>query len=328
MSPWFQDGKPVLITGGRGFLGSHLALRLAAAAPPGAIIHVVDDGTRDALSHLVPHPPGAIRTHRADIRQTRHWLSDLGPFSVVVHCAALAGVSTYYQRPHDVLAVNGFGTARLVEQLSLDPPALLVNLSTSEVYGGEADGAREDGPTAIGTIDDPRWTYATSKLYAESVVLHAHRAGALPAVSVRPFNIYGPGQVGEGAVRNFAEAAVRGEALRVTGVGSAVRSWCYVEDFCDAVFALAASPTSWGRTYNVGHPGTRISMRGLAERIRDLAGSTSVIEAVPHPGRDIALRWPRIDRIQDAVGWSPRVVLDEGLQATLAHWRAAVARTG
>lgn len=320
--PWWEGGRPVLITGGRGFLGAQLALRLAREAPPGGKIHVVDDGTRDAMQRLAPQPPANISFHRADVRQARHWLSDLGPCSVVVHCAALAGVSTYYLRPQEVLAVNGFGTARLVEQLALEPPALVINLSTSEVYGEAADGADEEQATAIGPVSDPRWTYATSKLFAESVVLHAHRAGWFPAVSVRPFNIYGPGQVGEGAIRNFCAAAVRGEPLRVTGDGSATRSWCAVDDFTDAILALARTPTAWGRSYNIGDPSTLVSMRALAERILERHGHGGTIEAAPHPGRDIPRRWPRIDRIRAATGWSPTRSFDDGLDATLAFWRS------
>jgi nucleoside-diphosphate-sugar epimerase len=322
--PWWEGGRPVVITGGGGFLGGQLALRLARIAPPGARVVVVDDDTRRCLDSLAPALPAGIVKLRADVRDAGRWLPEVGAASVIVHCAALAGVSTYYQRPHDVLAVNGLGTVALVEAAVTLAPALFLNLSTSEVYGANAAGAREDGPAAPGPVGDPRWTYATSKLFAESWVLMAHRAGRLPAVSLRPFNVYGPGQLGEGAVRNFCEAAVRGLPLRVTGDGRQRRSWCHVDDFLDALFAVAADSRHWGRAYNVGDEGRRVEMGELARRIQGIAGMGSPVELVPHQGQDVLERWPDTTSIRSATGWAPRVDLDVGLRQTVAWWRERV----
>lgn len=320
LAPVWFDGGPVLVTGGRGFLGSNLALRLAAARPDGEVV-CVDNGHRDCFATLgVPAPPN-LRFVIGDVRDPASWFGLAGRPSVVVHCAALAGVSTYYERPVDVLSVNGLGTAALLETLLPSPPKLFINLSTSEVYGQDAEGVVESGPTPVGPVQDPRWTYAASKVFGEHLVLAHHKMKALRAVSVRPFNVYGPGQVGEGAVRNFCEAALRGDPLKVTGDGSQTRAWIYVDDFSDAILALAASPASWGRSFNVGNPQTLVTTAELAGRIARLAGRGSEVLFEPHQGADVRTRWPRVDALMQATGWAPRIGLDEGLRRTLDFWR-------
>ncbi len=319
-APWFADGRPVLITGGRGFLGSHLALRLAALAPDGCEVVSVDNGTRDCFASLGIEPPSNLRFIEGDVRDPGAWLEQVGDPSVVIHCAALAGVSTYYKSPASVLQVNGLGTSRLLDALTARrAPDLFVNLSTSEVYGRDAAGADEDGPTPVGPVHDPRWTYAASKVFGEQLVLH--HEGVTQKVSVRPFNVYGPGQVGEGAIRNFSEAAVRGPQLSVTGDGSQSRAWIYVDDFVDAVMTLAETPSAWGRTYNVGNPDTLVGTLALAEEINELAGNAAGVKLVPHPGQDVRARWPRTERLIAATGWQAQVGLTEGLRRTVAFWR-------
>jgi len=289
----------------------------------------VDDGTRDCFAALGEAPPPNLRFVRGDVRTPERWLDDVGHPSVVVHFAALAGVSTYYSRPRDVLEVNGLGTARLVDAL-VDgmAPELFLNVSTSETYGPDAAGADEAKPTPVGPVHDPRWTYAASKVFAEHWVFAVSRMTGLPAVSVRPFNVYGPGQIGEGAVRIFCERAVRGEDLRVTGDGSQTRAWLYVDDFVDALLALAATPRAWGATYNVGRPEALVSTKELAERVLALAGAGGALQLVPHPGQDVRERWPKTDALRGATGWSPQVGLDEGLSRTIAFWRRTVEGAG
>ncbi len=281
----------------------------------------VDDGTRDCYAALGVEPPASLRFVKGDVRSPLDWISEIGPCSAVVHFAALAGVSTYYRVPRKVMEVNGLGTARLLAALEEHPPSLFVNVSTSEVYGRDAEGADEAGPTPIGPTSDPRWTYACSKIFAEHLVFATARTTGLPVVSVRPFNVYGPGQMGEGAVRNFCSRAVRGEQLSVTGDGSPTRAWIYVDDFVDAILALAATPAAWGRTYNVGKPDTLVTTKDLAERINEAAGNSAGIEYVPHPGQDVRARWPRTEAIREATGWVPRVDLDEGIERTVEFWK-------
>lgn len=329
--PWFADDRPVVITGGRGFLGSHLALRLARANPDGRVV-CVDNGTRDCFSSLGVTPPPNLSFVQGDVRTPEQWLPAIGRPSVVAHLAALAGVSTYYRDPLAVLEVNGIGSARLLRML-VDPdrdlrPALFLNVSTSETYGPDAAGADEANPTPVGPISDPRWTYAASKVFAEHWAFATARATGLDVVSVRPFNVYGPGQIGEGAVRIFCERALRGQTISVTGDGSQTRAWLYVDDFVDALLALAGTPASWGATYNVGRPEDLVTTRRLAERVVALAEGGGDLEFVPHPGQDVRERWPRTDAIRAATSWSPQVDLDAGLSRTIAFWRRRVAAGG
>jgi len=321
VSPWFDGGRPVLVTGGRGFLGSHLALRLASVAPDGCEVVVVDNGTRDCLPSIAPELPSNLRILAGDIREPSAWLPSVGAPSVVVHCAALAGVSTYYRDPFSVMEVNGLGTARLLASLEDQLPSLFVHLSTSEVYGMHASGAEESASTAIGPVPDPRWTYGASKLFGEHLLFAFSRKTGLPSVVVRPFNVYGPGQLGEGAIRNFADRAVRGENLVVTGDGSAVRSWVYVDDLVEAVLALAACPESWGCSYNVGNPSSQLSTADLARMILQEAGGGGSVVFEPHPGQEIQNRWPSIDSITATTGWKPGVSLAEGISRTVRFWR-------
>ena len=322
--PWFADGRPVVVTGGRGFLGSHLALRLARAPGAGRVV-CVDNGTRDCFSSLDADVPPNLEFVTGDVRTPEDWLPAIGRPSVVVHLAALAGVSTYYRDPLAVLEVNGLGSARLLRLLT-DPdadlrPALFLNVSTSETYGPDAAGADERNPTPVGPISDPRWTYAASKVFAEHWTFATARTTGVPVVSVRPFNVYGPGQIGEGAIRIFCERAIAGEPIAVTGDGSATRSWLYVDDFVEALFALVATESAWGATYNVGRPEDLVSTRRLAERVIALAESDSPLTFVPHPGQDVRERWPHTEALKAATGWAPRVDLDEGLCRTIAFWR-------
>lgn len=320
MHPWFADDRPVLVTGGRGFLGSHICLRLAAMAPPGCEVISLDNGTRDCFAALGVAAPPELRFIDGDLLEPEAWLHHVGSPSVVVHCAALAGVSTYYKNPTAVLKVNGIGSARLFDALLGLGPELVVNLSTSEVYGPHAEGVRESDLTPVGPVSDPRWAYAASKVFAEHLLFATALEHGLGVVSLRPFNVYGPGQVGEGAVRNFCARAVRGEALTVTGDGSPTRAWLYVDDFTSAVFAVVGESRCWGRTYNVGDPDARVSTLQLAMRINELAENAAPVEFEPHPGQDVLHRWPRVDALVEATGWQPQVALDEGLRRTVEFW--------
>lgn len=319
-APWFDGGLPVVITGGRGFMGSHLALRLCAERPDGRVI-AVDNNTRDCFGSLRVEVPANLEFVNGDVRDPAAWMESVGPASVVVHCAALAGVSTYYEDPSAVLEVNGIGTFRLLECVRRAPPSLFINLSTSETYGRDAAGADEAGPTPVGPVADPRWTYAASKVFADHLVFARVRRDGLKAVSLRPFNVYGPGQIGEGAIRIFCERALRGDVLSVTGDGSQTRSWLYVDDFVEAVLAVAERPATWGSVFNVGDAATLVETRELARRISELAGLGSEMQFVPHPGQDVRSRWPKTEALRSATGWAPTVGLDEGLRRTLAFWR-------
>ena len=312
-------GKRIVLTGGTGFLGAHLA---AALAPENRVI-LFDNGRRNAFEALGLAGRLPVDTVQGDIRDFAAVKHVVTRADVVIHLAAIAGVHSYYESGVETMEVNFLGTETVLHAVREAAPGLLrfVNFSTNEVYGVEAQDAREDAPTPIGPASEPRWTYAASKLAAEHLALAYHRQHGLPVVSLRPFNIYGPGQVGEGAVQILVRRAIAGQTLEVTGDGRQVRAWCYVDDLVDAVRRALAMPEAVGGVFNIGNPDAAVSMRELAERLRRLAASTSEIVLRPHTGTDVRVRVPDITRARERLGFAPAIGLDEGLARTIAWYR-------
>jgi nucleoside-diphosphate-sugar epimerase len=141
---------------------------------------------------------------------------------------------------------------------------------------------------------------------------------------VRPFNIYGPSQVGEGAVHQFVVRAIRGEPLTIHGDGDQIRSWCYIDDLVNAIMLILATEKSVGEVFNIGNPRGTITVLSLAEKIVDLAGSNSRIEHVPRTHTDVELRIPNIDKAMAVLGFHPKIDLNEGLRRTIEWYRKSI----
>src|ERR687887_596361 len=246
------SGKRILITCGAGFIGPTLARRLV----DGNQVVALDNLHLDVLANtaLADHPN--FELHRADVldgdtvRELAHGATH------IVHCAAIAGVDTVRESPVRTMRVNMVGTYNVLEAAlaTADTLERLVEFSTSEVFGTHAVNAREGNVTTIGSVGEARWTYAVSKLAGEHLAHAYHDELGLPTVTVRPFNVYGPGQIGGGAIRAFIEAALRGDNLTVRGDGSQIRAWCYVDDMVEAVRLCLEHPNAIGQSYNVGNP--------------------------------------------------------------------------
>jgi len=309
------EGKTILLTGGRGFIGTHLALRLCDANR----VIAVDNGRRDAMRFF--DPPPTIRFETRDVSRAGALDDLLDGVDLVVHLAAVAGVSNYVRQPATTMVTNLIGTQQVLEAVVGRPIERLINFSTSEVYGPSALGAREDRATALGPVAESRWTYSASKLAAEHLCLAYHRQYDVPVTSVRPFNIFGPGQVGEGAVHDIGLRALRGQPVRVTGDGQQVRTWCYIDDMIDATEVLMTHPAAVGDVFNVGNAEPVVPMIDLARRIVELAREGSPIEFEPHIEVDVMLRSPDVDRAAERLGFRPRVSLDDGLERTLDWYR-------
>jgi UDP-glucose 4-epimerase len=246
----------------------------------------------------------------------------LGGVDTVIHLAAIAGVSSYYSEPLTTLRVNLLGTANVMEAAASQGVHRVVYFSTSEVFGPDATDVTEESPCAIGAPSDRRWVYATSKLAGEHWTLRVGEAHGLAASVVRPFNIYGPRQVGEGAIRNFLTSAVTGAPLTVYGEGSAVRAWCYVSDLVEAVVAVLGSPGAKGQIFNIGNPGSVETTIGLARRVARLVPGADI--RFEHRDRaEVRTRVPVVDKARHVLGWVPKVDLDDGLARTLA-WTEAM----
>ncbi len=305
--------QKVLITGGGGFIGTHLAERLSGNAD----LVLFDSGRRDSLVHvpeLGRHP--RVNVVSGDVLDRDSIASALDGVDTVLHLAAIAGVSSYYQESLKTLQVNILGTVNLLEECAKRGVERFVGFSTSEIFGSDALWVDEERPAAIGSSSERRWVYAASKLASEQFTFRYAEQYGMAATIVRPFNIYGPRQTGEGAISNFLAAAVEGRPLKVYGDGSPLRAWCYVSDMVDAVEAiLHRTGDTAGKAFNIGNPREVETTLGLARRVTRLVpGSRIEFEHVDRA--EVRARIPVVTRARELLGFEPKVDLDEGLART------------
>ena len=310
----------LLITGGGGFLGTHLAEHFSSTCQ----VRLFDNFLRDSLRYapdLRSNPNVEVR--KGDIQDPEAVRSALEGCSTVFHCAAIAGVSSYYRKSVETLRVNILGTFNLLDAMVAQGVKRVVYFSTSEIYGPNAGNAREtDAPTS-GPVSERRWVYAVSKLAGEHGMLRYGETFDLGVTVVRPFNIYGPRQTGEGAISNFCTRLIAGQPLEIYGGGSDVRSWCHVRDLTAAIARIVERPEASGRVFNIGNPATAVTASELAERLIALNGQGSVVK-VDRGHSPILQRFPDISLARTLLSFEPRVGLDEGLKDTL-DWFKSVA---
>jgi nucleoside-diphosphate-sugar epimerase len=316
-------GERVLITGGAGFIGATLAGRLIAENQ----VVVFDNFHRDALtrSGLMGH--SNLTVIRGDVLDADAVDQAMQDATMVVHLAAIAGVDTVLKRPTQTMRVNIIGTYHVLEAaVHHGRLSRFIDFSTSEVFGTHAYNASEGEATVLGAVGEARWTYAVSKLATEHMALTYHKEYRLPALSIRPFNIYGPGQVGEGAIHHFIVRALKGEDLVVHNDGAQIRAWCYVDDIVDGICLALTSPSAPGHAFNIGNPRSTLTIYNLARDIIKLVGSSSSIQFVKWDFPDVELRIPNIDKARRLLGFSPKVNLEEGLERTIAWYRDQMQR--
>lgn len=309
-----------LITGGAGFIGTHLAQALL----PDSDIVLLDNFRRDSL-RSVPElrDDPRVQVWDADILDEDSVGKAMLDVDAVLHLAAIAGVSSYYSESLRTLQVNILGTNCVLEQAARAGVSTFVHFSTSEVFGPDALWVSEDSGFAIGPVSDRRWVYATSKLAGEQLTLRHGEQHNFAATVIRPFNVYGPRQTGEGAIANFCAAALAARPLKIYGDGTPIRSWCHVSDMVAAVKAVLATPAAAGETFNIGNPAETETTLGLARRVRDLVpGTTLEFEDVQRA--EVRSRVPDIGKARRILGFSPQVDLTSGLAETLAWMRSEV----
>ncbi len=313
-------GKRVLITGGAGFIGTTLAGRLVDANE----VVAVDNLHRDALSgtELSAHPN--FRFVEGDVLDLPRLVELADGCTHLVHAAGIAGVDTVLASPVRTMRVNVIGTYNALEAGVATRETLerLVEFSTSEVFGQHAFNVQEAQVTTIGSVGEARWTYAVSKLAGEHMAHAYHSELDLPAVSLRPFNIYGPGQIGGGAIRAFIEAALAGRDLEIHGDGAQIRAWCYVDDMVEGLLLALEHPNAIGESFNIGNARSAVTIYDLATRIKRLTGCPGEIRFVPLDYVDVELRIPNVDKARSLLGFEASVELDEGLERTIAWYRA------
>ncbi len=314
--------KTIFITGGAGFISVQLCRRLIDDNR----IVIYDSFRRDSLkdSGLSNHPNLTIIT--GDVLDYQLLKSSIPPTThLVLHMAAVAGIDTVIQDPVRTMEVNMIGTHNVLKALhelgSIPQVERFINFSTSEVFGVQAVRVNERAATNMQPVGEARWTYAVSKLAGEHLVHSYYQKYNLKSVTVRPFNVYGPGQVGEGAIHDFSVQAVRNTPLEIHGDGDQIRSWCYIDDMIVGILLCLEKDQAVGELFNIGNPRGTITILGLAENIVHLAGSSSKIIHVPKTYVDVDLRIPSIEKAQSLLGFSPKVDLNQGITATIEWYR-------
>jgi UDP-glucose 4-epimerase len=314
------QGKRIFITGGAGFIGTTLARQLVDENE----VVALDNLHRDALSatDLADHPNFTL--HEADVLDADAVKELARGATHIVHCAAIAGVDTVLASPVRTMRVNLIGTYNVLEAAVATEDTLerLIDFSTSEVFGTHAYNVREGQVSTIGSVGEARWTYAVSKLAGEHMAHAYHDELRVPTVTVRPFNVYGPGQIGGGAIRAFIEAALAGNDLTVRGDGAQIRAWCYVDDMVEAVLLCLEHPNAIGQSFNIGNPRSAVTIFDLAQRIKRITGCTGEIVFAPLEYVDVELRIPNVEKAREAIGFDAVVELDDGLERTIAWYRS------
>lgn len=312
------EGQRIVLTGGTGFIGSALARRLVDANQ----VIAFDNGHRTAIADpvLAQHPN--LQVVHGDVLDADAVRRVIEGADYVVHLAAIAGVDTVLSMPVTTMLVNITGTMNVLEATrTVANVKRFVDFSTSEVFGKYAYKVSEGDLTSLGAVGEARWTYAVSKLATEHLAHNYYRQYQLPAVSVRPFNVYGPGQIGEGAIHRFIVQALKGEPLSIHNDGSQIRAWNYIDDMVDGILLTLERESAVGHAFNIGNPRSVTTIHNLAHQIVRLSGSSSPVVNAHWNFADVELRIPDIAKAREMLGYEPRVELDEGLLRTIEWYR-------
>lgn len=311
-------GRTIFITGGAGFIGSTLIGRLIDDNN----VTVYDNYRRDALSSkpYANHPNLTII--KGDVLDLKLLRKGMEGTQIVIHCAAIAGIDTVIKKPIETIRVNMIGTANVLEAAKkLKDLHRLIDFSTSEVFGQSAFRAEENHITHIGAVGEARWTYGVSKLAAEHLTKAYNQQFGMPTVTLRPFNIYGPGQVGEGALRTFIQRALKNEGIQIHGDGNQIRAWCYVDDFIDGLMRAMVGPKAIGESFNIGNAKAVLTIYGLAQTVVRVLGSSSTIRFTRKDYADVELRVPSVAKAKKLIGFEAKVDLEEGIHRSAEFFK-------
>jgi UDP-glucose 4-epimerase len=315
----------ILITGGAGFIGSHLAEALLKAGHHVTIIDNLSTGRLENIQHLLAHPLFDFAIEKISNQIVMDRL--VSECELIFHLAAAVGVKLVVQEPVRTIETNVMAT-EMVLKTALRYRVKVLVASTSEVYGkGSSFPFHEDDDIVLGPTSRHRWAYAASKMVDEFLSLAYYRQYDLPIVNFRLFNTIGPRQTGRYGmvVPSFVRQALAGEPLTVYGDGRQARCFCDVADAVKALILLAESPAAVGQLFNIGST-EEITIFELAQKIIDLTKSSSPIKFVSYddaygPGfEDMRRRVPDISKIGAAVGWAPRLTLQDTLMRLIVYY--------
>ncbi|MGH2930622.1 MAG: NAD-dependent epimerase/dehydratase family protein, partial [Solirubrobacteraceae bacterium] len=288
----------ILITGASGAIGT--LLRSELRRPDRELVLL------DVVAPAEPVAPGeAAEVVVASVEDLDALLAAARGASAIVHLANLIEDNAWA----DYARVNITGTYNVLEA-ALDTAATLeriVDFSTSEVFGTHAYNVSEGQVSTIGSVGEARWTYAVSKLAGEHMAHAYHDELHLPTVTVHPFNVFGPGQIGGGAIRAFIEAALAGRDLTIHGDGSQIRAWCYVDDMVRAVLLCLERDEAVGQSFNIGNDRSVVTILELAERVKRLTGSSGEIVFKQLHYADVEIRSPNVAQARELLGFEAEV---------------------
>ena len=317
-------GAKFLITGGAGFIGTALTRRLAEKNH----VRIFDNLRRNALKDagLADHPN--VELVVGDVQDAAALTQATVGVDYVVHMASIAGVDTVLKNPVLTMKVSLLGTMNALEAaLAAKTVKRFIDFSTSEVFGSYAFRVREADVTSLGAVGEARWTYAVSKLATEHLAHNYWKQFGLPTCAIRPFNIYGPGQVGEGAIHAFVTRALKNEPITIHNEGDQIRAWCYIDDIVESILLTLEKDEAIGQSFNIGNARSTITIYQLAQLVRRLVpGSTSKIEFVKWDFPDVELRVPDVKKAEKLLGFRAHVELEDGLEKTIHWYREKIAR--
>jgi UDP-glucose 4-epimerase len=311
--------RNIFITGGAGFIANTLIRNMISNNK----ITVYDNFHRDTLtdSGYADHPNMTII--KGDVLDLPALTEAMKGAEIVVHAAGIAGIDTVIKSPVRTMRVNMIGTANALEAARINGvKERFVDFSTSEIFGSHAFKSTETDTAVSGSVGEARWVYAVSKLAGEHLAHAYFKEHHLPVVTVRPFNVYGPGQTGEGALQIFIKRALKNEDINIYGDGTAIRAWCFVDDFVDCLLRCIESPKAIGESFNLGNARTVITTLGLAQAVCRVLKSESKIVFRDALSADIEMRIPSVEKTKQVLGFEAKVDLDEGIERTAEYFKS------
>ena len=310
------QNKNIFITGGAGFIANTLIGHYVEKNK----ITVYDNFHRDTLSSSKYANHGNITIIKGDVLDLDHLTQSMKGADIVIHAAGIAGIDTVIKNPVNTMRVNMIGTSNALEAARINQiKDRFIDFSTSEVFGSMAFRSTEGDETVSGSAGEARWTYAVSKLAGEHLAHAYFSQYKLPVVTVRPFNVYGPGQTGEGAIQIFIKRALLNQDIKIDGDGSQIRAWCYVDDFVDCLIKCVEDPKAIGQSFNLGNARAITTILGLAQEvIRILKSDSKIIFEAPLSA-DIAIRIRSVIKAKEILGFQAKVDLEQGV-ITTAKW--------
>lgn len=306
-------GKTIFITGGAGFIGSTVAGRLLDHNR----LVLFDNLSRNSLKDKAFQNHSNLELIQGDVLDLDHVCKAIQGADIVVHCAAIAGIDTVVKSPVTTMRVNMVGSANVLEAAArLGRCERVVCFSTSEVFGQQAFRSTETDGAVMGKVGEARWTYAVSKLAEEHLAIAYYHEKWLPTTVLRPFNVYGPGQVGEGALRTFILRALKNEPIEIHGDGTQIRAWCYIDDMVDALLLAMVHPKAVGESFNIGNQKAVVTIYGLANTVVRVLNSKSPVLFAYKDYTDVELRVPSVRKARELLKFEAKVDLEEGIRRT------------